>query len=306
MKTSVVVTTYNGAAYLVPLLDSLRDQTREIDEVLIFDDRSTDGTEDILFSYIEANHLKNWKVTVNEKNLGWEQNFSQSMQAASGDVIFPCDQDDIWHKDKVGRMTAAFEENADILLLVSGFHEFSDHGSFPTRQHAVPTEGKSIVSKVAFRETYYQIRRPGCTMALKKDIMPLFMQNWKPGSPHDAVLWTIASLLGRLYLYDDTFIEYRRHDANASKKIDHEFRYKVDEVVRTKRINDWYLRSPYFDASKAKIVKTCSVWCVYRYRLLVRKQLHYWFLLFKYRHYYLTNKKYIGDLYYMMQGRKLR
>ena len=46
---------------------------------------------------------------------------------AKGDVIFPCDQDDIWHTDKIEKMTKAFEDNSDIWLLISGYHAFSEN-----------------------------------------------------------------------------------------------------------------------------------------------------------------------------------
>lgn len=70
MKTSVVMTTYNGRRFLIPMLDSLRDQTRKIDEVLIFDDRSSDDTVNILNNYIKDNCLSGWKVKVNKKKSG--------------------------------------------------------------------------------------------------------------------------------------------------------------------------------------------------------------------------------------------
>lgn len=57
MKTSVAITTYNGKRYLTDLLDSLKNQSREIDEVLIFDDCSSDGTVDLLNDYIIQNNL---------------------------------------------------------------------------------------------------------------------------------------------------------------------------------------------------------------------------------------------------------
>lgn len=158
--------------------------------------------------------------------------------SATGDVIFPCDQDDIWHLDKVEKMTAAFEENDDIWLLVSGYHAFSECGGKMAVQQKVRTERKSLISKVMFDEKYYQILRPGCTMAIRKNILRIFEMLWTPGTPHDAILWGIASIIGRLYLYDDTFIEYRRHDNNASKEISHGYKYKVNEIYRTRKLNN--------------------------------------------------------------------
>lgn len=301
MKTSVVITTYNGKKFIIPLLDSLKNQTRKIDEVLIFDDKSDDNTQNIINKYIEDNQLTNWKLFVNDSNLGWEKNFTQALSTSSGDVIFPCDQDDIWHLDKIEKMTAAFEDNRNILLLVSGYHAFNEQGEEPIHQLKVQSVDNNIVSKVLFDKTYYQIRRPGCTMALSNKILPMFLENWKPGSPHDAVLWCIASLLDGLYLYKSTFIEFRRHDNNASNSISHGYKYKVNEVVRTKELNDWYIKSKYFDIAKQQVITDCNIWCNYRYKLLVNKKFLYWFKLLKYKDYYLTNKKYVGDLYYFLK-----
>lgn len=41
---SVVIATYNGEKYIVKQLESIRNQTRKPDEVIIVDDRSNDNT----------------------------------------------------------------------------------------------------------------------------------------------------------------------------------------------------------------------------------------------------------------------
>ena len=298
MKVSVVMTTYNGKRFIKEMLDSLRNQTRSIDELLIYDDQSTDGTPQFIEEYIEEYALTGWKVIVNDTNLGGEKNFLQGLGNASGDVIYPCDQDDIWHLDKIEKMTFAFEENPRILLLVSGFHAFSEYGGKMIVQQPVKTETESTVSKVIFNEHYYQILRPGCTMAFRRELLPPFLENWKSGTPHDAVLWILAALLNGLYLYNDTFIEFRRHDTNASRAISHGYIYKVNEAKRTKLVNSWYRKSIYYDNEKEPILSACDSWCDLRIQLLKEKNWIAWFKLFKYRDYYLTPKKYVGDVYY--------
>lgn len=47
-RLSIVMCSYNGAAYLQPQLDSLLAQTLGPDEILIGDDGSTDATMDML------------------------------------------------------------------------------------------------------------------------------------------------------------------------------------------------------------------------------------------------------------------
>lgn len=68
MKTSVVMTTYNGERFLPEMLESLRNQTRKIDELLIFDDGSTDSTVCLIENYIDKYGLENWKIRQNEIN----------------------------------------------------------------------------------------------------------------------------------------------------------------------------------------------------------------------------------------------
>ena len=100
MKISLVMATYNGAKYLNEQLDSIKNQTLKLDEVIIVDDVSTDDTSYLVEKYI-SNHQLNWMFIKNEKNLGYKGNFKKGLAHASGDVIFLCDQDDIWHPDKV-------------------------------------------------------------------------------------------------------------------------------------------------------------------------------------------------------------
>ena len=107
MKISVVMTTYNGEKYVEEQLDSIRVQTRKADEVLIFDDQSSDKTVKIIQHYIDDNKLNNWKITVNAVNKGWRKNFFDGIQETSGDVIFLCDQDDIWVPDKIEKIQEA-------------------------------------------------------------------------------------------------------------------------------------------------------------------------------------------------------
>lgn len=304
MKTSVVMTVYNGCKYLLQMLDSLRNQTRNIDEVLIFDDKSTDASKTLVQNYISEYQLTNWKLIINNNNQGWEKNFTNGISAATGDIIFPCDQDDIWHLDKIEEMADAFENNEDILLLVSGYHAFSENGGKMVVQQNVRTETKEIISRVVFDEKYYQICRPGCTMAFLREIMPIFKELWKEGTPHDALLWTIASIQHRLYLHRGTFIEYRRHDSNASKSISHGYKYKINEIERTMLVNNWYLNTFSTAYEKKKLIEQCTQWCIYRRKLIVDKKLFYWFKLCPLRKYYLKPQKYYGDIYYFIQKRE--
>ena len=55
MKISIVVTTYNGQRFISELLNSLYNQSRQAEEVLFYDDVSTDKTVEIINDFIEKN-----------------------------------------------------------------------------------------------------------------------------------------------------------------------------------------------------------------------------------------------------------
>lgn len=49
------------------------------------------------------------------------------------------------------------------------------------------------------------------------------------------------------------FIECMHHDSNASNSIDHSYKYKVNEIYRTRKVNDWYCKSQYFDEDRGQV-----------------------------------------------------
>ncbi|WP_332029205.1 glycosyltransferase, partial [Kaistella sp.] len=53
MKTSVALCTYNGEKFIRQQIDSILDQTKKVDEIVVCDDGSTDSTVSILDSYQE-------------------------------------------------------------------------------------------------------------------------------------------------------------------------------------------------------------------------------------------------------------
>ncbi|QJX00476.1 glycosyltransferase family 2 protein [Frigoriglobus tundricola] len=118
MRLSVALCTYNGAAHLRAQLDSIAGQTRPPDELVVRDDRSSDATPAVLGAFAAAAPFP-VRIAVNEVNLGSTRNFEGAIAACSGDVIFLCDQDDVWHPQKLARFEAAFRSAPGVGLVAS-------------------------------------------------------------------------------------------------------------------------------------------------------------------------------------------
>lgn len=93
MKISVAMATYNGANYIIEQLDSIRQQIRPVDEVIISDDHSPDGTFNIVAKYINDYSLKNWIVVYDTVGKGLRDNFYNAITKTTGDIVFLSDQD---------------------------------------------------------------------------------------------------------------------------------------------------------------------------------------------------------------------
>ncbi len=217
MKVSVVLSTYNGDKYIVELLDSLRLQSYIIDEVLISDDCSSDDTINIIKNYIKFYDLKNWFLIINKKNLGWKKNFYNLILKASGDLIFPCDQDDIWKKNKIEKCVNAMKKESEALLFCSDYEMFYMNGStlFPKTKISKISNSKKI-EKLNPYKSLQVVDRPGCTYCIKKELIPIMKELYFEEVPHDALAWRSAAICNSIFILHEKLILFRRHEANAS------------------------------------------------------------------------------------------
>lgn len=103
MKTSVALCTYNGEKYIKEQLDSILNQTKKVDEIIVCDDCSSDKTVEILNHYSSTNPGL-FKIYINEQNLRSVKNFEKAITLCTGDIIFLSDQDDFWVNEKSGRI----------------------------------------------------------------------------------------------------------------------------------------------------------------------------------------------------------
>lgn len=223
LKISVVMATYNGQSNIIQQLDSLRKQTKKINEVLIWDDCSTDNTTEIIQTYINKYNLEDyWKLKVNKKNVGWRKNFIDLLQAATGDLIFTCDQDDIWNIEKIESMSECFLENSQISVLVSDYDELVEPGGLSEELKTIDTEKKDgkEEERVIFNRNNMYLRRPGCVYAVKKEFVKNVIQYTEltKNPVHDQAMWGSAILSNELYLIRRPLISWRKHGMSSFKK----------------------------------------------------------------------------------------
>lgn len=221
-KISVAMTTYNGAAFLELQLQSLLEQTRLPDEVIICDDGSQDNTVDILKDFIKKNKLERWTVFENSENHGYVENFRKAMSLTTGDVVFLCDQDDIWNPRKIEIIANILERDTAILALASGYSCIDSLGNpigaSVKKFYTAPFWSKGLweVSKVRYGRILYFNMAQGCSTAYRRSLVDRYCATASCNRlSHDWALNMMAYDSGGLYFLNKELIHYRIHEHNT-------------------------------------------------------------------------------------------
>ena len=299
MKISIVLSTYNGEKYILELLQSLLNQTRQADEVLIFDDKSNDNTVDIIQKFVLDNNLQsNWKLTVNQENKGWRINFMEGMWSSTGDLVFTCDQDDIWLNTKLEKMENVMNNHPEIQVLVSNYIAFYDDGKEIIGPNKL-TNG--TLSQIKIKHNYLNVTYPGCTYCIRRNILDESKNYWDSDFAHDATVYRLAIFNDSLYSYNEPLIRWRKHsDSSFSKEVQvsRTRDKKLKELEYLQRQNKYLLdyihviSKPYDE-----LIENNNKWIDLRINLFKTKKIRYWFKLFKYRANYGKFKRWLLDLY---------
>lgn len=220
LKLSIVLCTYNGEAYLAEQLDSVLGQTRLPEEVVVCDDGSVDSTWTILESFSERALARGVavKLTRQQKNVGFVANFSDALCRATGDVLFLCDQDDIWYPEKLAIMSDKFAEDPELLMLATDARLIGDDGSGlgVTAFSALDLSEEERASMHLGRAFDVLLRRglvTGATAALRRTVLPMALPVAN-GWIHDEWLAVTLAALGRVDVIEQPLIDYRQHANN--------------------------------------------------------------------------------------------
>ena len=131
-KVSIIVTTYNSAAFIKNCIDSLLNQSINNIEIIIVDDASTDNTVEILkkYSTIKVIKLKENGGTYNARNIGIKQ--------STGEFITFQDSDDWSHPERVAHQLQQLLDNSNTVANFSNFFRVDQKTGLPSSRQNYP------------------------------------------------------------------------------------------------------------------------------------------------------------------------
>jgi glycosyltransferase involved in cell wall biosynthesis len=216
-RFSVAMCTFNGGMYLLDQLESIAGQSRLPLEIVICDDSSEDDTLLLIESFASRAPFP-VKVSVNRARIGSTKNFEKAIQQCQGDVVVLCDQDDVWHREKISRLEQAFSaspeaglvfSNADMVdadLKPLGYSLWEALG-FKRRQQRRLADGQGF--EVLMKHNVIA----GATLAFRarfRNVLLPIPHEWV----HDGWIALVMAAISNLVAIEDRLIAYRQHGAN--------------------------------------------------------------------------------------------
>ncbi len=203
---TIALCTYNGARYLDEQLLTLRAQ-EGVNEIVVVDDRSADGTWSILERHAAAD--ARIRLHRNPLPLGVTRNFERAIGLVRGEWVALADQDDVWLPGKLAHLRAAWDGQA--VLLHHATHKF--HGAVPPALPSPAGERRKF-SGGDLRRLLYRNSIVGHTVLVRTGVARQLMP-FPPGVLHDWWIGVGAAVRGGVQYVDEYLVHYRIHAANA-------------------------------------------------------------------------------------------
>lgn len=156
-----------------------------------------------------------FKIVRNDKNLGSNKTFERLTEMGSGKYFSYCDQDDVWHSDKVSRMVEVLESTGSPLVcsdlaIIDGEGKRTADSITKVRKRHIFLEGENLAESLLVRNFV-----SGCAMLIRADIAKKSLP-FVDSLVHDHWLAINAALNGRIEVIRETLIEHREHGGNQT------------------------------------------------------------------------------------------
>lgn len=220
---SVCVAAFNGEKYIEEQILSVLRNLDSQDEIIISDDGSSDRTRRIVDDLAE----KDRRIRIIDgPRKGLIKNFENAIVHSKGDIIFLCDQDDVWKDNKVKTVLDIFE-NTDCTLVM--------HDACIVDSN-LRISGCSFFEFKKCKKGYWRnlIKNSyiGCCMAFKRSILDYAIPFPDNIPMHDQWIGLLSERVGKVEFCNEQLLLYRRHSNNASEMT----HLPLDEMVKNRAI----------------------------------------------------------------------
>ncbi|MDZ4792728.1 MAG: glycosyltransferase family 2 protein [Bacteroidota bacterium] len=211
---SVVIPTYNRAAFICKTIESVLNQTFGDLEIIVVDDGSTDNTKELLDPYIAKPNFRYYY----QQNKGRSIARNEGTKFAKGEWIMYLDSDDYLKKDAIRKLYQLAVEAKDSDIVYANFVYVSNGQQRPGQEHL-------FLEKVMNRNLFFEMidqrfcfTKTGTYLIRKKLDQEIggFKTVFEPSEDYDYAIKTL--LKAQVSYINDLVLYVERHSENTDEK----------------------------------------------------------------------------------------
>ena len=252
---SVIVPSYNHAAYIEECLLSIVSQTYKNIELIVIDDGSLDSSRSIIMELAEKHNI----IYKFQENSGVSKTLNNGIRLATGDFICVCASDDKYHEEKISKQVDYMLSHSEYDICYTNRIKFYENGI----KRSLPANKQG--SGDLFKPLFLQDIRicPGTIMYRKQvfDSVGYFDESLAV-EDFDFILRVAKKhLIGHLNEY---LFYYRSHANNTVNQVDKMkvnsdailYKWKSDKLYnRARLLNNIHYFRAYSSLEKIKAIK---------------------------------------------------
>lgn len=249
---SVVIPSYNHAAYIEESVLSVVNQTYKNVELIVIDDGSKDNSGGILKKLQEQYGF----TLIFQENQGISKTLNKALrQYAHGKYIDGCASDDYLAPDKIEKQVRFLEENPDYDMVFGKVH-IVDEKSQTIENLNIFESFNEPVKHIPFEFLIENNRIPSLSVMLRRDVWEKCGGYNENTTIEDFDLWLKIAYIGKIAYLNDYFAYYRWHWQNVSTQV-----LKMSTVT-WELVNSWKDKMPPAVAKRVLARRDSITFCV--------------------------------------------
>jgi GT2 family glycosyltransferase len=207
LRVSAIIPVYNGREFLAEAVASISAQTRPVDELIVVDDASTDGSAELAASL-------GARVLRLSSNGGPSVARNRALREATGDVAAFLDADDCWLPRHCELLVGACERHPDSLVVSARTQSWRDQqrAELAEPPHNVAFDALELLVQSNF------VPQAGAVVR-REAILEIGGYNEALRLSEDYELWLRAAMRGPFVHVPAVTVSRRSHGAQASRAV---------------------------------------------------------------------------------------
>ena len=250
----ILMAVYNGEKFLKEQLNSILNQSYCNWKLLVYNDGSKDGSKKILEEYSKKYNEKIICLNGEKNSKSAVVSFKKLLAISKEKYVCFCDQDDVWHKDKLKLSLKKIKElekrEKEKPILIYTDLVVVDEKLKVLKNSFAKFQRLSLKEK-PLKKLIVQNNITGCTVLINKSLVKICGEIPKKALMHDWWLGLVALCFGKTFFLNQKTVYYRQHKKNlVGAKNVFSFKYVLKKFLNKNEvknsINSTYLQCEEF------------------------------------------------------------